>query len=110
MLPPVAWCTAGFAAGSWYRRNATTGIDNGAIRAIGIIGGLLLGGAVGAVAGFGTGVAYVTIAEVSSFEGLAGYVAVFLFALPGLLIGAGVGAAIGAVVGRRVAARRSATA
>lgn len=68
--------------------------------------GLLIGAALGAVIGFFVGEAYVEWAHVSQFEGGAGYMVIFVFALPGLLIGGGLGAALTWwLVGRRWAAQ-----
>lgn len=105
VLPPLAWASAGYHFGRW-RRRAGAGERATAARVAAIIGGILIGTVVGGVAGFGLGEAYVTLARVSSFEGLAGYVVVFLFALPGLLIGAVAGGVVAAVINTRLAARR----
>jgi hypothetical protein len=109
VLPPLAWSAAGYYFGRW-RRARGGGVPASLARGVSIVAGLVLGAAAGAAAGFGIGVAYVELAQVSSFEGLAGYVAVFLFGLPGLIIGAIAGAVAGAMVNRRLGARRTAPA
>jgi hypothetical protein len=105
LLAPLAWCIAGFYFGRWRRGRHGGSEAAGVVRAASIIAGLLLGAALGAAAGLGLGQAYVMLARVSSFEGLAGYVVVFLFMLPGLVIGAIGGAVIGDLVNRRRAGR-----
>jgi hypothetical protein len=104
LVPPLAWCAAGYFFGRW-RRGRGGYMPAGFGRVVSILGGLLLGAVAGATAGFGLGLAYVELAHVSSFEGLAGYVVVFLFALPGLVIGAILGAVIGGIVNRRLGAQ-----
>jgi hypothetical protein len=109
VLPPLAWSASGYYFGRW-RRQHRGDERTGFARVVAIVAGLLLGAAAGAIAGFGLGLAYVELAQVSSFEGLAGYVAVFLFGLPGLVIGAIAGAVAGAMINRRLGARRAAPA
>lgn len=96
VVGPLAWCAAGFVL----RRQVVTpggGAERaGTAIAAGLAGGIL-GGALGAAAGS----LYVDIARVSSFEGQSGYLVVFGFVLPGMLIGA----VLGAVVGWRRARR-----
>ncbi len=53
--------------------------------------GFGVGGAGGFVLGLVMGFGAAQIFRISCFEGACGFFAVFLFALPGLLIGAGVG-------------------
>lgn len=105
-LPPLAWCAAGYAFGHWRRSRHGGSKTAVAIRVASIGVGLLIGAPLGAAAGLGLGQAYVIMARVISFEGLSGYVVVFLFALPGLAIGGIAGAAIGGVLYGRLAARR----
>ncbi|MCC7274788.1 MAG: hypothetical protein IT561_19115, partial [Alphaproteobacteria bacterium] len=66
--------------------------------------GLVLGACIGGIAGMGLGIAYVDLANVSSFEGLAGYTVMFLFVLPGILVGMIAGAVAGWRRSRRAAA------
>jgi len=106
LVPPLAWAAAGYYVGRW-RRARPGGVPTALARGAPIAAGLVLGAAAGAVAGFGIGMAYVELAQVSSFEGLAGYVVVFLFALPGLVIGAILGAIIGGTIHRRLYARQA---
>jgi hypothetical protein len=68
-------------------------------RVIYVLLGFVLGGVIGAVAGFAIGSAYVTAAQVSSLEGLSGYVVVYAFAFPGVIIGMVAGVAGGPAVG-----------
>lgn len=56
--------------------------------------GLLLGGATGAAAGLGGGLAYITLSGTSSFEGYSGYV-VGIWLLAGIIVGCIVGAVYG---------------
>lgn len=88
IVGPLAWCSAGFLL-----RRAILGSDGSRPRgrlarlALTVIG-VLAGAAVGAGAGLLLGSIYVELAQVSSFEGQSGYLVVFGFGLPGLLIGA----------------------
>lgn len=91
-VAPVAWCGAGFALHRNMLREGSVGARFGWV-----VIGLLVGGVLGGVAGALLGSLYVEMAHVSHFEGEAGYVVVFLFLLPGILIGA----ILGAVIGRR---------
>jgi hypothetical protein len=106
IVAPLVWCSAGFYFGRWRRSRHVKSGSPGAARVASILAGVVTGAAIGTLAGLGLGEAYVTLARVSSFEGLAGYVVVFLFMLPGLLIGAAAGGAVGGIVQRRFAARR----
>jgi hypothetical protein len=106
VVPPLAWAAAGYYVGRW-RRARPGGVPATLARGASIVAGLVLGAVAGAVAGFAIGMAYVELAQVSSFEGLAGYVVVFLFALPGLVVGAILGAVIGGMIRRRLDARQA---
>lgn len=56
--------------------------------------GFLLGALTGGVLGLGSGLAYVTVAATSSFEGYSGYVVV-LWVLAGIALGMFVGIFVG---------------
>lgn len=105
LLPPLAHS----AAAHWLRlRFGSAPESSGArlgTRLVSAFLGLLIGVALGAFIGFVVGDAYVEWAHVSQFEGGAGYMVIFVFALPGALIGGGAGAALAWwLVGRRWAA------
>ena len=105
LLPPLAHA----AAAHWLRlRFGSAPGSSGAklgIRLVSAFLGLVIGVVVGAVIGILVGEAYVEWAHVSQFEGGAGYMVMFVFALPGALIGGGLGAALAWwLVGRRWAA------
>ena len=86
LLPPFVWCAAGFLARNWYRRHAVVSRQGFAISLIRIAIGILVGGVGGGVLGSLIGMAYVALEQVSSFEGLSGYV-VASFMLIGIVIG-----------------------
>lgn len=82
VIPPLAWCAAGFLL----RRHVVT--PGGTGERLGTaLAAAVLGGIAGAVVGATLGTFYVELARVSQMEGTAGYVVVFLFVLPGMLIG-----------------------
>jgi hypothetical protein len=110
LVPVLAWCTAGYRFGRWRRSRRGKTEPAGFARAASIVAGLLLGGVAGTAAGLGLGAAYIDLAQVSSFEGLSGYVVVYLFMAPGLIIGAIAGAIIAAMINRRLGARGAAPA
>ena len=105
LVPTLAWCGAGFFLGRW-QRSRRDPEARALVRVASILAGLLLGAVLGAAAGLGLGELYVSVARVSSFEGLAGYVVVFLFIAPGVLVGAASGALAGAMLHRRLAGPR----
>ena len=91
LIPPAFWASLTF----WLRRGRGTVAPPGTRRIVLLVLGMGAGGIFGAILGFLLGELYVDIAQVSSFEGLAGYTVVFLFALPGMLVGAVIGAVLG---------------
>ena len=86
LIPPFVWCAAGFLARSWYQRHTVASQQGFAMSFIRIAIGILVGGVGGGVLGSLIGMAYVALEQVSSFEGLSGYV-VASFMLIGIVIG-----------------------
>jgi hypothetical protein len=104
VVAPLAWCSAGFLLRRyWHARETPVGKVRFR-RVVYVLLGSVLGVVVGGVAGFVIGSAYVTAAQVSSFEGLSGYVVVYAFAFPGALIGIVAGVIVAWLLGRRSAA------
>ena len=104
VLPPLGWCSAGFWFGRWRRQHRETP-PGGSGRAVNLTVGLVFGAALGVATGWGLGEIYVEIARVSPMEGYAGYLVVFFFMAPGLMIGAIAGVAAGLAVNRRLSSR-----
>jgi hypothetical protein len=104
VVAPLTWCSTGFLLRRyWYARATPVGKVRFR-RFIYVLLGFVLGSVVGAVSGFAIGSAYVTTAQVSSFEGLSGYVVVYAFAFPGAIIGMVAGIIVAWLLGRRSAA------
>lgn len=87
LVAPLAWCAAGRLLRTLLYQPDGTARHGVGVRTGWTVIGVVLGGIAGGVIGFAAGIAYVQIAKVSTFEGLAGYMAVFGFGLPGVVIG-----------------------
>jgi hypothetical protein len=101
VVAPLAWCSVGFLLRRHSYARATPVGKLRFRRVIYVLLGFVLGGVIGGVAGFAIGSAYVTAAQVSSFEGLSGYVVVYAFAFPGAIIGMVAGVIMAWLVARR---------
>jgi hypothetical protein len=99
LIPPFVWGAAGFLARNWYRRRAAVGRPGVAVSLFPIVVGVLVGGFGGGVIGSLTGMVYVALAQVSSFEGESGFV-VAAFMLLGVVIGIVAGGLAGFLRGR----------
>jgi hypothetical protein len=104
VLAAAVWTSAAFLAARRWRGGADTGPIRQSI--FGLAVGFILGGLFGGGAGVALGAWYVEAAQVSSFEGKSGYVVIFLFLFPGVIIGAATGAVLGWLLGRRAGAAR----
>jgi hypothetical protein len=100
-LAPVAWSAAAFLGARRWRARAERGLRSVWPSVVGVAVGLVFGGLIGGIAGTAFGAWYVEAAQVSNFEGASGYVVVFLFLFPGVIIGAAAGAIVGWLLGRR---------
>jgi len=105
-LAPVAWSSAAFLGARRWRTQAEMSRRSIWPGVVGVAAGLVCGGLIGGGAGGALGAWYVEAAHVSNFEGKAGYVVVFLFLFPGVIIGAAIGAVLGRLFGRRAGAAR----
>ena len=106
LVPPLAWCIAGFLGGGWWRQRATAGQRRGLQLAMAVLGCIVLGAVVGGFCGVAAGMFYVSAAHVGSLEGQTGYVVAFLFAPAGILVGAVGGGFVGRLGGRRFSVPR----
>jgi hypothetical protein len=104
VIAPLAWCSVGFLLRHHWYAGETPARKVQFRRVIYVLLGVVLGSVVGGVAGFAIGSAYVAAAQVSSFEGLSGYVVVYAFAFPGAIIGMVAGVIVAWLLGRRLAA------
>jgi hypothetical protein len=100
-LAPVTWSSAAFLGARRWRARAERGRRSVWPSVVGLAVGLEFGGLIGGVTGGALGAWYVEAAQVSNFEGMSGYVVVFLFLFPGMIIGAAAGTVIGWLLGRR---------
>lgn len=91
LVAPVVWALATLYLRRWMhardRASGGHGRSPWARAARTVLGGVA-GSLPGALCGFGVGVLYVELANVSQFEGHAGYVAMFGFGTAGLVLGA----------------------
>lgn len=94
ILAPLGVAYAAFRLRAWLAaRDAAAPASTGP-RLVRSVFGAILGAVVGGGIGLGLGLAVVEIGQVSSREGESGYLVVFLFLLPGILIGLVTGAVI----------------
>lgn len=95
LVPPVAWALGSFLV--FRRLRALAGGDRShpGLRAIDAVVGALVGAVVLGAAALAAGSLYADLAQVSSFEGAAGYLVVFGFGVPGILLGLMAGAVLG---------------
>ena len=100
-LAPVAWSSAAFLGARRWRARADRGRRSVWPSVVGLAVGLVFGGLIGGVVGAAVGAWYVEAAQVSNFEGVSGYVVVFFFLFPGVIVGAAAGAVLGWLLGRR---------
>ena len=98
---PLFWTAAGFLLRRRSQRYRVADPARYARRRSGAVIGLLAGPLAGGLLGWGVGEGYVTAAQVSNFEGGAGYAV-----LSAIVIGAFAGALLGPFVGWRLAPRR----
>jgi hypothetical protein len=92
VIAPLVWTSLAYRLRRWLKvRRHVTPADPVACAVLAVIGGVV-GACVGGLAGVALGTLYIQAAEVSNFEGAAGYMVVFLFMLPGIVIGAVAGA------------------
>jgi hypothetical protein len=101
VLAAAAWTSAAFLGARRWRAGPDTWQS-----VVGLAAGFILGGLFGGGAGLALGAWYVEAAQVSNFEGKSGYVVVYLFLFPGVIIGAASGAVLGWLLGRRAGAAR----
>jgi hypothetical protein len=106
LLGPSAWSAGGYFFGRWRRRRKGTVEPAAAGATVAAWTGGFIGLIIGAAVGLGLGLGYVELAHVSSFEGMAGYLVVYIFAP----LGGITGAIIGAMIAHAHALRRSAQA
>jgi hypothetical protein len=96
LVAPVAWALAGFHLRRWRRaRGQHSGGPELWEKVLGALLGGVAGNMLGELGGYGLGLLYVEWAKVSGFEGHAGYVLMFGFALPGLMLGTLAGLVLG---------------
>ncbi|BBK37937.1 hypothetical protein STAQ_30150 [Allostella sp. ATCC 35155] len=95
VLPPVIWAWGSFLLFRQVRRAAGGNPGHPALRAMDMVVGALVGAAVLGAAGIGLGLLYVELAAVTTFEGAAGYLVVFGFGLPAVVLGLILGAILG---------------
>lgn len=103
IIAPLAWSYAVFRLRRWLLQSDRIAPGGPAVRLVRTALGFVLGGCVGCGAGLGLGLLYVSAANVSNFEGGAGYLVVFLFVPLGILIGMIAGAVLAWRRSRRIA-------
>ncbi len=95
ILAPLGTAYAAFRLRAWLAARDAAAPASVAVRLVRSGFGAVLGAVLGGVVGLGLGLAVVEIGQVSSHEGASGYLVVFGFLLPGMLIGLLSGAVIG---------------
>ena len=106
LLPALAWAWGSYHVFRRLRGLAGEDSTHPALRAVDALVGAIIGAIIGGAAALGLGSLDVEWAEVSTFEGAAGYLVVLGFGLPGVALGL----LVGAVLGWRRRRRRAAAA
>lgn len=95
LIPPIAWSVGSHLAFRSLRAMAGDDRSHPGLRLVDAVVGAVIGAVLGGGAALLAGSIFVEVAQVSSFEGGAGYLVVFGFGFPGLVLGTLVGAFLG---------------